>query len=257
MGSSLGFSQPGTHPQRERRDYTEAFTDQHGRTFGAQFDKGNLKPIGELTPIGYNPPWLPPMRYIKWAKHGFQFRWDYDTMANELASSVSEYHDDLVKFMMEHLPHDVIPKVGEPVPRKVRQVLGPPPLSPAVPLAAQAGDPWILGVPGAPVNQKLADCLWQVRSSGAKETLAEIKDRLLNEITNPVPSAPQQDFEDAQLAKAPRSIHTVDLQAIQAVTYQQFIGEAMKGGLSMADAALAWREHKANLAAELTPEQVA
>lgn len=248
MGASLGFSQPGSHPQRERRDYTEAFTDQHGRTFGAQFDKENLKPIGELIPIGYNPPWLPPMQYIRWAKHGFSFRWDYESFANELAQTASEYYDDVTKFMMEHLPHDAIPRAGDPVPRKVRQVLGPPPLSPAVPLAAEAGDPWILGVPGAPINEKLRDCLYQIKHSGAKETLEEIKSRLLEEIQNPVPTRHVETADDE--AARPRSINTVDLGSIQNVTYQEFVGQAMRGGLSMADAALAWKAHKDNLAAE-------
>jgi hypothetical protein len=35
------------------------------------------------------------------------------------------------------------------------------------------------------------------------------------------------------------------------VTYASFMGEARKRGMSMADIALAWKEHKANLADEL------
>lgn len=249
MGASLGFSQPGTHPQREARNYTEAFTDQHGRTFGAQFDKQNLKPIGELIPIGYNPPWLMPMRYIKWGKWGFSFQWDYETFAGELAAAASEYYDDVTKFMMEHLPHDAIPRVGDPVPKRVRQVLGPPPLSPAVPLAAQAGDPWILGVPGAQINEKLRECLYQVKNAGAKEALDDIKTRLLSEIQNPVPTQ-HIELVDDPANDRPRSINTVDVDAIVKLSYKEFLAGAMKGGMSMAEAAEAWAAHKAALAAD-------
>lgn len=247
MGTSLGFTQPGQHLQRQQRGYTEAFTDQHGRHFGAHFDRGNLKPIGEFTPIGHNPPWLPPMRFIVWASDGFDFRWDYETMANELAADAAAYYDDVAKFMLDHLPNETVPEVGDPVPKRVRQVLGPPTLSPAIPLAAAAGDPWILGVPGTPVNDTLKACLSQNGNVGGREAIELIKARLQRQITNPVPTKPAESFDDARVVAKPKSIDDVDLSQIANVTYQEFIGQAMKGGLSMADAALAWKAHKENL----------
>ena len=248
MGTSLGFTQPGQHLQRTKRGYTEGFTDQHGRHFGAQFDKNNLRPIGEFTPIGHTPPWLPPMRFIRWATDGFSFRWDYDTMANELAADAAAYYDDVAKFMLDHMPHEPVPEVGDPIPKRVRQVLGPPTLSPAIPLAAEAGEPWILGVPGAPVNETLKACLYQNGNVGGREAIDLIKARLSQQITNPVPSAPIDTFADQRVTERPKSIDDVDLASITKVTYQEFIGQAMKGGLSMADAALAWKAHKENLA---------
>jgi len=146
MTAPISMTQPGESLQRVKRGWTDEFTDQTGRKFAAQYDLTNGRPIGELSPVGFNPPWLPPMRFIVWERPGgFRFRWDYQTMANELAEGADAFYTEVVQFMTEHMKEEVVPEIGEPIPARVRRLVGKPPLSPAIPLSAEAGDPWILG----------------------------------------------------------------------------------------------------------------
>ncbi len=246
------FVAPGESLQRKQRGWSDDFTDQHGRRFAAQYDLGNSRPIGEFLPVGHTPPWLPPMRFVQWERGegGFRFRWDYATMANELSGDSSVYYASVMDFMLEHMPGENIPEVGEPVPSKVlRSPLGKPPLSPALPLAAEAGEPWILGVPGAPVNEVLKAIIEQSSTSNGRQALIMVRERM-NKLANAGPLAPVQTIapEVDEKAKRTRSIKDIDAAGLPEISYRDYLAECMSRGLSMAQAALSWQEHKKALA---------
>ncbi len=242
---------PGESLQRLQTAWTDEFSDQFGRRYEAHYDVRNMRPKEELRPVGFIPPWLPPMRYIKWERHGgFRFQWDFETMANDLSGDATAYYAQVFEFMMEHMPGVEPPELGDPVPTKVlRGPIGKPPLSPAIPMACIAGEPWILGTPGAPVNQLLKDILDQSSTANGRRALEVIRERMKvlageNIIASRAPEV------DPSLNQVKRSITDIDPKTITHVKYNDFVSAAVKAGMSMADAAVAWKAHKENLAAE-------
>jgi hypothetical protein len=246
------FLQPGEHLQRIRRQYTEEFTDQHGRRFAGWYEIANARPIGELQCVSHTPPWLPPMNKIQWERDGsFRFRWDYDSLAAEFAQGSEQFYTEVMEFMIEHMPGEEPPEVDEPIPRKARRLFKPP-LSAAIPLACQAGDPWILGVRGAAVNVQLKELLSQSVNANGREAVKLIRERLRTKFaeagTALVETIPA---EVSAYAAAARSIDSVDVKTITHISYTDFIGAAMKDkAMTMAEAALAWKAHRENLALE-------
>lgn len=240
--SGLPFPQPGQSLQRERRTYRE-YRDQHGRVFASQADALTGMPIGELMPQGFTPPWQPPMRFAKFAKiNDLTFRWDYETMANELAGDTDQYYRDAIIFAIENNKPE--PEVGGPVDRSIRFVLGKPPLSAAIPLAAAIGDPWILGMPGAAVNTELKAVLEQTEGGNAREVLATLRAKLAGQATAANVPLVQSAPVAVDVARKEKSITDIDASNLPNITYREFVAACLSRGLTMADAALAWREHK-------------
>jgi len=241
------FIAPGESIQRKARGWSDDFTDQHGRRFAAQYDLANSRPIGELAPVGHNPPWLPPMRFIVWerAEGGFRFRWDYATMANDLSGDSAEFYARVGEFMGEHMPGVEWPEVGEPIPNKVLRILGKPPLSPALPLAAEAGEPWILGVPGAPVNDVLKAVIEQSATSNGRAALTMVRERMQTMAKNgATPAVPTIAPEVDVTAKRTRSIRDVNAADLPEISYREYLAECLSRGMTMAAAAVSWQEHK-------------
>lgn len=242
--------QPGESLQRLQTGWTDEFTDQHGRKFQANYDVRNMRPKEELRPVGFNPPWQPPMRYIIWDRPGaFAFRWDYETMANDLSGDATAYYAQVFEFMTEHMAGIEIPELGDPVPTKVlRSPIGKPPLSPAIPLACIAGEPWILGTPNAPVNALLKDIIDQSATANGRQALAVIRERMLK-LTGDT-AIPEREIEIDPATKKAKSIADIDVATITAITYNDFIKEGRKAGLSMAELSVAWKAHRENVALE-------
>lgn len=250
---------PGQHIQRLQRGWTDEFTDQHGRRFSAQYELASSRPIGELTPVGFQPPWVPPMSAIRWERHGgFRFRWDYETVARQFADGSEQFYTEVMEFMMAHMPTEAIPEVDEPIPAKARRLFKPP-MSAAIPLACEAGDPWMLGVAGAPVNTLLRDLLAQSVTANGREAVRLIrertKERLSGTVTVPT-IAPE-----AVPSTTPRTIHTTSTAPIatmdlSAVTYREFMAAALADGFSMVRGAEIWALHKANVAADASDSPV-
>lgn len=237
MLQQLSVSNPGDHLQRMRRS-GRFFTDQHGRQFYAEADALSQQPIGELRPHGWKAEWLPASRFAKFRKDGdLHFEWQYHVMADELSADVASYYEAATKFALEHnLP---VPDVGGVVDRRISAVFGPAPLSPEIPLAAEAGDPGLLGTPGAVLSDDLKLILRQGTISTGHDALRQIKDRIATRMgTTIAPSTIEQAVEIQDATQA-------------AVTYQQFVSAGRKGGMSMADLAVAWAAHKSNMAAEV------
>lgn len=246
--TGINVPQPGQSLQRLRRVW-RVFTDQHGRRFGAQAEMSTNQPIGEFQPQGFMPPWLPPMRFAKWREVGdLEFRWDYQTYAEELGGMTAAYYQDAVKFAIENNKPE--PEVGGPVDRSIRYVLGPPPLSPAIPLSCEVGDPWMLGVPNAPVNQELKAILEQQAGANGQDALNAIRARLQEHVdASAVPMVPTIERPEPK-AEVVKTIHDIDESTpIPEYSYNAFVREARKRGkMSMADISLAWAAHKKNLA---------
>src|ERR1035437_3330308 len=221
------FVRPGESLQRTQTIYRK-FTDQHGRVFAAQCDIRNGPPEKDRRPAkpapthNFSPPWLPPMRFAKMVTGSDQFRWDYSTMASELAGQTAEVYSDYRKFAMrEKLP---IPEVGGVVDSLIRDALGEPPLSPAIPMACEQGDPWILGKPGAAVNPYLKEILEQGVGSSSKEALAYIGKRLSETaIQMAVPRIPTAPVAETA-AEKPKSIDDLpNLEDMPEITYKDFL----------------------------------
>src|ERR1700730_731365 len=255
MGISFTMPEPGHSLQRDKRDWSDDFTDQHGRRFESQYDIGNNRPIGELKPVGFDPPWLPPMYYIRWAraKGGFHFRWDYDALANDLVESSVAYYAGVMDFMLEHMKEYVeehgIPELGDAVPSMVlRSPLGHPPLSPAIVLACQAGEPWALGVKGAPVNEDLKRALLQSTTGSGRAALLAVRDRMTKMVGE---YGVKEIVQETDVIKPPKTIKDEEPLDMSEVTYQQFFASCKsRGTMKMDEIVTAWREHKAKLAAE-------
>lgn len=240
MLQQLNVAAPGQSLQRERRS-GRFFTDQHGRQFYAETDALSQQPIGEMRPHGWKAEWLPASRFAKFRRDGdLHFEWQYHVMADELSADVASYYEAATKFALEHnLP---VPEVGGVVDRRISAVFGPAPLSPEIPLAAEAGDPGLLGTPGAVLSDDLKLILRQGTISTGHDALRQIKDRIANRMGTTI--SPDETFLQAvSIEEAPGA----------AVTYQEFVKEGRKGGMSMADLALAWKAHKENS----TPAEVA
>lgn len=246
---------PGQSIQRMQRAW-RIYTDQHGRRFGAVADIRNNTPIAEFQPVqekGYGiAPWYPTMRHAKFAAEGdLDFRWDYDQVAEDWSAQAASYYEDAAKLAMQ-LPGNVpVPEVGGEVDYRIRVMMGPPPISPAIPLACKAGDPWALGRIGAPDTLGLEIVLRQGSVAKGQEALKVINERLAKVAKDAgvqlVETLPGKVVE----AEKVRSITDFDPQApLPEVTYAAFMNEAKSRGMTHADAALAWKAHKENMAAE-------
>ncbi len=252
MTDYLGIQipQPGQSLQRMRRAYRR-YTDQHGRIFAAWADMQNNAPIEELRPVSFNPPWLPSMRYAKFAQTGdLDFRWDYDTLAQDWSGQVASYYEEAGKLALQ-IPGDVpFPEIGDVVDRRIRLILGAGSLSPAIPLACKAGDPWILGRAGATDVLKLKPILEQQFGANGQEALLAIQARLDRMAEGsgvvPVPTTPERLIEHERV----KSITDLDAASMPVLTYAAFMADAKQRGMGYAEAALGWKAHKENLAAE-------
>lgn len=163
--------------QADQRSYA-IFYDQHK---SAQFPQGRPwwavverpaegaampMPVGPLQPQGWDAPWLPADKYmtasIGRATPGatmqeHKFRIDYAAMIADCKRAMREYYDNAIT---EAIGQGwTAPDYGDPIPYRLRAIVGKgPPLSPKVPEAALAEDPWILGFSKAE-NESLARLL--------------------------------------------------------------------------------------------------
>jgi hypothetical protein len=123
-------------------------------------------PVGELMPLGWDAPWFPDAKYIN-ASIGratpgatlqeHKFRIDYAAMIADCKRAMREYYDNAITEAIGQGWQ--APDYGAPIPYRLRAIVGKgPPLSPKVPEAALAEDPWILGFSKAE-NETLARLL--------------------------------------------------------------------------------------------------
>lgn len=223
---------------------------------------GNNRPIGEFQPQGFNPPWLPSMFYAKFGAEGeLEFRWDYLGLADEWSGGTSSYYEEATKLSLS-LPGDIpTPEIGGPIDRRIRALLGVAPLSPAIPIACEMGNPWILGGrmddrgrfladPTIPVDTTLRDLLNQGAGMGGKEAIASIRAQLAKlreaNAVEMVPTVPQK----APVVEKIRTINDYDASELAAleITWPQFLAAAKaRGRMTMAEISVAWAEHKANM----------
>lgn len=232
--SPFGVSQPGSSLQRERRVSRE-FTDQHGRTFYAEADALSNQPIGDFVCTSHQLLWVPPMRFAKFSKDGdLHFKWDYDLMIDELAGMTAGFYEEATKFALEH-NIEPVPEVGGVIERRIRSVFGYPPLSPEVPIAAQRGEPWLLGKSPV-VNETLRELVQQGAANGGRDAIAAIRARV---------AAYTPDADVVDEAEASESSETND---DAPMTYNAFAQKGRSMGMAQADISTAWNQYKAKLA---------
>ncbi len=237
---NTGMGASGNQAQRDKRVWCGPghgpFTDQHGREFEAQADLKNMRPTEEMRCTSHNPPWLPPMRFAKFPNDlSRAFRWDYDAMASELSGMTAAWYANARKAAIKE--HWDLPEVGGVVSQELKDIFGLPPLSPEIPLSAQAEDPWLLGVPGASENAALEALLHQGvvgHATGALETIA-------------ARVAERAKERAAEWARLQPSVAAFE---VSAISYADFVKECRGRKLSLAEIGKLWAEHKANLAAE-------
>lgn len=191
--------------QAKQRSYA-VFYDQHkcaqfpqGRPWWAVVERpaegaAMPMPVGELQPKDWNAPWLPDAKYIN-ASIGkatpgatiqeHRFRIDYAAMITDRKAAMREYYDRAV---LEAIGQGwQAPNYGDPIPYRLRAIVGSPPLSPKIPEAALAEDPWILGF-SQTENETLArllqlgtgteDILTAAQSEKKGDDVAELKEQL-------------------------------------------------------------------------------
>ena len=258
MTGPVNFPRPGESLQRTQTSYRR-FVDNHGRVFEAQCDTRNGHPKEELRPINdnpktaYMPPWLPPMRFAKFlGEHRSEFRWDYNTMATELAGDAADYYQRAKEFAIEHDKPE--PELGGPVDASIRFLIGKPPLSPIIPLACEQGEPWILGVPGAAVNAVLKDILEQGVTSNSKAALDVMRSALMRTLAHEkIALVPTVVVQEEVAVKRPKTIHDIpDLDALPEITYLDFLKECRGKRMKMPDIVKLWNSHKAATAENAT-----
>lgn len=200
---SKNFSlQPGWS-QADQRDYA-IWYDQHkcakfpnGRPWWSVVERPAEgatmpMPVGELQPKDWSAPWLPESKYII-ASLGkatpgatlqeHRFRIDYSAMITDRRAAMKDYYDRAV---VEAIGQGwEAPNFGEPISYRLRAIVGDPPLSPKIPEAAMAEDPWLLGF-SSQENEQLArlldigheDILTAAQSEKKVDRMAEMQAQL-------------------------------------------------------------------------------
>lgn len=134
------------HPNVLDRTYLKA-KDQHGRKWGALISKRTMAPVGAIEPLGWTAPFMPAQQYIKWRvgeeEIGYSVFIDYDAMVRDREVALRDWNQRLVEvgFKMNGQAFDA----RKPTP-EVLALVGPKPHPKEIPLAAQAGEPWVLGL---------------------------------------------------------------------------------------------------------------
>ena len=213
--------------QADQRSYA-VFYDQHkcakfpqGRPWWAVVERpaegaAMPMPVGELQPQGWDAPWLPDMMYINKSigratpgatMQEHKFRIDYATMIQDRKTALREYYDRAV---LESVGQGwQAPNYGDPISFRLRAIVGVPPLSPKIPEAAMAEDPWLLGFSNVE-NETLARLLQHGREDIETASQSEAKVDRLQEMEDKLRIASEamadllkreQDREEAQKAK--------------------------------------------------------
>lgn len=174
---------------------------------------GNLMPGDSDDPMNssWNAPWMPDV--VKtWNNVGTyrldlkkqRITWLYAAIASADRLAMEDYYHKAATIAYEKgWP---APKLGEPVPYQIRQILFAPPRSPKIAEAALAGDQWLLGFT-AQVNEDLEALLAGVRT----ENLTTVPEPL-----HALPLAKPQDGPDLQalIADGVRAALAAEKQAI-------------------------------------------
>lgn len=233
---NMGMSSvPGERSQRDKRLFAgeggdlPPFTDQHDRKFEAWCDVDTLQPVEELRCISHSPPWLPPPAYARFGRKGqTHFAWQYRALCRNLAGETARWYQDARQFAQRN--HLEVPEVGGKVDSLIADVKGYPPQSPEIALSAEAGEPWVLGVPNAPTNEDLQALIVQGRTGNARDALAMIEARVRAKIgpavfggTDPLPGQ-QAPVLDEESVGDPRA----ELEAIVAEMVENRMAAAKK-----------------------------
>lgn len=140
---ALGFQ------EKNRQILTRRFLkarDQHGRIWGANIHTETQHPVDAVTPDGWTAPYLPDPKYRIWRydmdNGGHSVFLDYDADIRDRKLALKEWTENMMRIGMQMNGSSFDARRPSP---EVLHIVGPKPAAVEIPMAAQAGEPWILG----------------------------------------------------------------------------------------------------------------
>lgn len=134
------------HPQVLERTFRFAL-DQHGRRWGANVHGRTHDPVERVKPQGWTAPYIPAPQFVKWRYDELDGRYrieiEYDADIRARREALTEWKKNLVRVGLQMNGSAFDARRPSP---EVLQFVGPRPVPPEVPMAAKAGDRWVLGL---------------------------------------------------------------------------------------------------------------
>lgn len=227
-----GFGQVGGHPQRDKRTHIEAM-DQHGRMWENVLDiaaKPKPGPVSLWKPKGWDAPLLPDQKYIRWHPDNmFRIEIDYRSWKIDLRAARNDWENLLHKTAGEMSPQDAgASLVGgskdtdyrDASPALLRSV-GPKPQAVEPVIAAEQGEPWVLGKSNR-VNVRL-------------------KAFFPDPVEDTIDFTAEDNYLDIEEEHDPEG---VGRQSGRPMTWNDFQKDAKRRGLTQVEAAAAWNAQK-------------
>lgn len=164
---------PNEMAQWERRANLRV-RDAHGRTWNTVVDMTD-KRRGACGPVNpeFDAPWMPDQKYLTVDGHSFTLAIDYARCIADCEAAAHQWderlHAEAVRMFASAAPQAI--EKRDPV---LMREVGPRPMDPRWPRAAQAGNPWVLGQPGytAPEWAKALLAERIARAKAAQDELA-------------------------------------------------------------------------------------
>jgi len=132
------------NPMMKGRVYRLAL-DQHGRRWGAEIDKRTDQPCSPITP-SFQAPWIPDAKYVTWtyddASGAFRVVINYAEDKGDRKAAITEWQKTLLQTGAQLEGQSFDPSRPS---IQVMMRVGPKPPPPEVVIAAEKGDPWVLG----------------------------------------------------------------------------------------------------------------
>lgn len=209
--------------QRETRTFIDA-TDQHGRPWGYKAEKKTMHPTCTMNTIGWTDPLETPQKYIT-VPVGRSGRPKYGELAVEWDRWIADQREaerqrwnTAYQIAIDLFGNAVGDRDWQHDPKVVKES-GPPPW-PSVEALEAARD-------------GLLSLLGYDRATGQRVPLDAKGAQLVRRFVMPT------------FANQTRTVGADP----SAITYKEFLADAMRGGQTMSAAAVAWKEHRANLEA--------
>ena len=154
MANATYRAGPPVKGQPAARRY-QVFRDQHDRKWGAFIEIKTGDPTGEIQPIGWQAPLMPPQKFIHPVRdpdtgqpEAGRLEIDYADWIRELRQAITDYQERLHFFATSLYGEKAGEMVQNPSAELRRYMRGDPPYWEPV-YAAMRGDPWVLGAEGA------------------------------------------------------------------------------------------------------------
>lgn len=131
--------------------------DAHGRTWNTVIDITDKRwgNCGPIMPRDFVAPWVPEQKYLKADGRTRSLVIDYDACIADCEDAAKAWDERLHQTAVAMFAAKAPQAISERNPTLMREV-GPEPMSPLLPKAAKAGNPWLLGKAGYRMPELLA-----------------------------------------------------------------------------------------------------